>query len=253
MSYAPQSAGYFDTIQMFFLELTGRAVMFSGRDMELLCRWRDQGATAAIVCRGIEEAVRSMAEDEPPRGVRSCQGWIERELENARERGGGGHLKERSPQAEVYTYPQDEELQQDAAASKKNAASDAIKDEEAPPINPHEALLKGALARIEAAGQACKKDALRAAYRDAWRATRALLERDALRDPYGELASIEDALADGYFRALDLQKQQEIAEAIAAQDPGGLALMSPAAREEHIAARRRSFLVREHGLLRLLE
>lgn len=238
MSYSPPGAGFFDTIQVYFLELTGRAIMFSGRDMELLCRWRDEGASAAIICRGIAEAARNMADGEPPRGVRSCQVWIEREIASARARASGGRAEEVAPAAQP-TAPRDNAP---AEAAPTVAAS-----------NPHEALLKSALARIESAGQACPEDGPRRVFRDAWRSTRALLDRDTLTDPYSELAAIEDALADGYYRALDLQKQQAIAQAIVAQDPGALALMSPAAREEHLAARRRSWLVREHGLPRLLE
>jgi|GEM_PF-2552151 len=240
MSYSPQSAGFFDTIQVYFLELTGRGLMFSGRDMELLCRWRDEGASAAIICRGIAEAARSMPDGEPPRGVRSCQMWIEREIASARKRASGGRADE-----VVATGVEP------VAAIEKATAVEATP--EVAPKNPHEALLKSALARIETAGQACTEDAPRSAYRDAWRATRALLERGALQDPYSELAAIEDALADGYYRALDRQKQQAIADAIVAQDPGGLALMSPAARQEHLAARRRGLLMRKHGLPRLLE
>lgn len=251
MSYSPQSAGFFDTIQVFFLETTGRGVMFSGRDMELLCRWRDQGATAAVICRGIKEAALSMSEDEPPRGVRSCQGWIEREIEGARERASGGRGAEATADSVVEDSLGEASIVEDAVVEETIAKKPTAEKRLA--ANPHESLLKNALERIEAAGQACDQDAPRAAYRDAWRATRALLERDELRDPYGELASIEDALADGYFRALDRHQQQEIADAIAAQNSAGLALMSPAARREHLAARRRSLLVREHGLPRLLE
>src|SRR5690554_390547 len=239
MSYSPPSAGFFDTIQVYFLELTGRGVMFSGRDMELLCRWRDEGASAAIICRGIKEAALSMSDAQPPRGVRWCQGWIEREIANARERASGGRADDVAP-------PGAETRALEVAPARQEAPEDS-------PSNPHDALLKNALARIESAGQACTDDAPRGAYRDAWRSTRALLDRDALTDPYSELAAIEDTLADGYYRALDLQKQQAIAQAIAAQDPGGLALMSPAARQEHLAARRRGLLMRKHGLPRLLE
>ncbi|AWV88069.1 hypothetical protein DN745_01455 [Bradymonas sediminis] len=227
---------------MYFLEVTGRGVMFSGRDMELLCRWRDEGATAAIICRGIKEAVLSMEEGEPPRGVRSCQGWIEREIESARERASGGHIV--APHEEVAPEP---------APAPAPPAPVEEQTAQPAPTNPYEPLLKDVLAKIEAAGQACTEDTLRAAYRDAWRATRALLERDTLPDPYGALAGIEDALADGYFRALDQQKQQAIADAISADDPAGLAMMSPSAREEHLAARRRSFLMREYGLPSLLD
>jgi hypothetical protein len=277
MSYSPQNVGFFDTIQMYFLEATGRGIMFSGRDMELLCRWRDQGASAAMICRGIQEAVSSMAEDEPPRGVRSCQAWIEQEIEHARERSAGGRMAENSASA-----PADPLLHQALNASPADVSapdltladadsgeyspddSDDLDDSlsadqltqathQNPRQNPYQELLEGVLQSIEQAGQACQEDRLRRVYREAWRATRELLRADDLADPFSELAHIEDALADGYFRALDRRKQAQIEAAIAEQNRAGLAVMSPEARRRHIAARRRSLLVREHGLTRIIE
>ena len=42
--------GYFETIQAFFLELTGKGLVLSSRDIETLKKWADQGASAATVC-----------------------------------------------------------------------------------------------------------------------------------------------------------------------------------------------------------
>lgn len=281
MSYSPPDAGFFDTIQIYFLELTGRAVLFSGRDMELLCQWREQGATAALICRGIQQAVASMQEGQSPRGIHGCQRWVEEELAHSRERAAGGHTDEpavghapvgpqesprpagdSAPHMTPHTIPNTTPgtVATSAAPPAQSAqpgqplqVASAESTAQSEPMNPYQDFLEDILARIQSAGQACTEDPLRKVYRDAWRATRELLRQHSLHDPYSALASIEDALADGYFRALDQRQQAQIAEALAEENRAALAMMSPDARREHLAARRRSLLVREHGLMRLLD
>lgn len=258
MSYAPQNVGFFDTIQLYFMELTGRAIMFSGRDMELLCRWRDQGATTTTICRGIREAVASMEEGEAPRGIRGCERWIEIEVSQARERSAGRHHIEAAhqdapPPAPPALQPAPRKEDEKPGADAQTRALQAAKNTTDEAEHPHQALLQEVLETIERAGQACQEDSLRDAYRGAWRATRELIHAQDLQDPFSELAAIEDALAEAYFRALDQQRQTQIAEKIAAESRAALALMSPHARERHLAARRRSLLIREHGLTRLID
>lgn len=67
--------GYFETIQAFFLELTGKGIVLSSRDIEALSKWNEQGATAATICVGIERAVEALAEK--PRDIWACRAWIE--------------------------------------------------------------------------------------------------------------------------------------------------------------------------------
>ncbi len=67
--------GYFETIQAFFLELTGKGIALSSRDIEALSKWAKQGATAATICVGIERAVDALAEK--PRDIWACRAWIE--------------------------------------------------------------------------------------------------------------------------------------------------------------------------------
>lgn len=258
MSYSPPDAGFFDTIQIYFLELTGRAVLFSGRDMALLCQWREQGATAALICRGIQQAVASMQEGQAPRGIYGCQRWVEEKLAHSRERAAGRHADElavgRTPVlAQQLPCSAGDAAPHTMPGTVGAAAEQVAPPEQLEPVNPYQDFLEDILARIQSAGQACTEDPLRRVYRDAWRATRELLREHSLHDPYSALASIEDALADGYFRALDQRQQAQIAQALAEENRAALAMMSPDARREHLAARRRSLLVREHGLMRLLD
>jgi hypothetical protein len=67
--------GYFETIQAFFLELTGKGLVLSSRDIETLTKWAEQGASAATVCVGIERAIDALAEK--PRDIWACRAWIQ--------------------------------------------------------------------------------------------------------------------------------------------------------------------------------
>jgi hypothetical protein len=239
MSHAPKNPGYFDTIQFYFLEVTGTGFMFSGRDLELLSRWRDEGATATVICRGIKEAVASMDDDDdPPRGIWPCQGWIESEIERAREMATGGHAHREANQHEASPGETKEESRAEPSA---DAESSAYAD-----------LFEEALANIERGGKTCEAEALREVYRKAWKELKVLVAGAGVDDPFAELAAIEDALVDGYFRALDRHVQNRIEDAISEQNRADLAIMSPEAREEHLTARRRKLLVREYGLTTLV-
>lgn len=75
MLYVTSEYGYYETVQAFFLELTGKGIVLSSRDIETLTKWNEQGATAATVCVGIERAVEALAEK--PRDIWACRAWIE--------------------------------------------------------------------------------------------------------------------------------------------------------------------------------
>lgn len=75
MLYVTSEYGYFETIQAFFLELTGKGLVLSSRDVEALAAWQAQGATAATICKGIERAVA--AKGSRPRDIWACRAWIE--------------------------------------------------------------------------------------------------------------------------------------------------------------------------------
>lgn len=232
MSYAPEQLGYFDTIQVYFLEVTGRGIMFSGRDLELLSRWRSEGASAKTICRGIQEAVASMSDDDPPRGIHACSPWIEAQLESQRERGVGGRANQSGPTSEAST-------------SSEASSTDAS--------NAYRSLFEEALANIERGGRAADSEEQRRVYREAWKSVKTLIDASQVDDPFSELAAVEDALVEGYYRALERAEQSRIEEAITAENRADLAIMSPEARREHLAARRRRFLIKKYGLVPLID
>ncbi len=228
--------GYFETIQQCFTELTRRAIFLSGRDLQLLETWREQGATATAVCKGLREAVEAMPDDDPPRDVYACRHYIEPYVERARERqvGGRGGDEADTPDA--------------SSAERAAEASDDDEPSDADPDNP---LLDQALDKIEQAGRAADDDTIKQVYRRAWREI-----RDLCDDPDAgleRLAAVEEGLVEGYYRTLDRDEQEAIAEAIESKAGDLLERMSPDARREHMQARRRRILMEEFDLISLLE
>ncbi len=76
--FPAEQMGYFDAIQAYFLELTGRGAVLSGRDVRLLVDWRDRGADVAQICKGLEQAVREL--HQPPRDIFACRYYVEDEV-----------------------------------------------------------------------------------------------------------------------------------------------------------------------------
>lgn len=116
--------GYIDTVQAYFLELTGRGAILSGRDVELLMGWRAAGATIAIICRGIELAVQGKAER--PRDIWACRWHIEPLIENSTLLAVGRHEEPLDPEG-----PQQSTLsriQKAGEAADRDAFRDAYRD-----------------------------------------------------------------------------------------------------------------------------
>ncbi|MEZ4458675.1 MAG: hypothetical protein R3E66_02895 [bacterium] len=112
--------GYFETIQAFFLEMTGKGLVLSSRDVEALIKWRDEGATAATICKGIERAIEARAEK--PRDIWACRKWIEPLVAVARSHAAGSH----DPDDAVDESPQTRVLDSIEAAGRA-AQRDAFK------------------------------------------------------------------------------------------------------------------------------
>ena len=68
--------GYIDTIQAFFLEMTGRGAMLSSRDLQLILEWRSRGASTAVICKGVEQAMREQRD--LPRDIWGCRYSVEK-------------------------------------------------------------------------------------------------------------------------------------------------------------------------------
>jgi hypothetical protein len=220
----PNNPGFFDTVQICFMELTGRSVMLSGRDLEKLVEWREQGAPARAICKGLKSAVEAMPEEDPPRDVYACRDWIVPYVDQARERQVGGH-----------------------GADAEEGADEQSREQADP-----SGLFKRALDKIERAGRRADDEAIRRVYRHAWRRVRQLAD-ERPSDRWEQLTAVEEGLVEGYYRALDRAEQDEIAEQIDAKERGLIDGMSAEARRDHLRARRRRILMDDYELVSLIE
>jgi hypothetical protein len=223
--------GFHDIIQAYWVRLTGKFVMFSGRDMALLEDWRSQGATAASVCRGIRDAVMWMHQQDPPRDLYNCRTYIEPHVERARSRTIQG-----AEGVSALDYAREIEKQRVADGEHRQ-----------PPA------LERALDIIERAGAACKRDELRTIYRHAWYHVRGLGSDLDLDEQYRSLLELEELIAEQFFELLPETTRKKI-EIEIVQEATSLGLrMSEDGWVHHIAARRRFLLARDHGLISLLD
>ncbi len=75
MSSTNDSRAYFQSIQSYFLERTGRGLMLSSRDLELMIGWCQSGVAMQVVCRGIDQAVDALRE--APRDLHAIRRFVE--------------------------------------------------------------------------------------------------------------------------------------------------------------------------------
>ncbi len=210
-AYPTDGLNFLETVQVYFLEVTGRGVVLGSRDAELLQTWRAEGATAAVVCQGIDDAIR--ARGELPRSIAGCRKWIEPRVEAARAMRTGGH----------------ESSEVDGGQS------------------PRRDWVSEVLERVEAAGQAEGRESFREAYRAAYRALRDGVES---QDEFAQLVlSVDGDLGAAFWEALSDAERREIDDEI--ESSPQLAAMGEAARAAFIDARRRRELERRHGLITL--
>lgn len=229
--------GFFDIIQAYFTKLTGRFVMFSGRDMVLLETWRAKGATAVSICRGIRDAVMHMDKNQPPRDLYNCRDYIEPYVEKARSRGGVS------------------EFSSEATFGVASLSDEPLSDPTPKPRIPRrkKTVAQLALTRIEKAGQSCPRAEVRDLYREAWYQIRDVAINKGMDEQYGVLLELEEKLAEAYFDALpqhfrdkiELQLQQEVQRMGLSMSEEGWAC--------HRKARRRYLMIKEHNLVSLLD
>lgn len=233
--------GFFDIIQAYFTQITGRFVMFSGRDMELLRTWRTQGASPACICRGIREAVLNMQEDQPPRSIYNCRKFIIPHVERA-----GllalDHTARQQAKPKFVSQKTSQDMLHQAVAMEATSRRQT------------NAVLRQALHALERAGAQCEDESTRAIYREMWYRIRALTAREtSVEYQYDHLLHLEEALTESYFSALSLDEQKRIDAHLDELDKSLPVRMSPEAWRRHRISRRQRVLVQEYGLIKLIE
>lgn len=216
--YPAKNMGFFDTVQAFFLEMTGRGMVLSARDIELLMRWRDHGASPAVICQGIDRAVSAM--EDRPRDIWACRYHIEPLVERARR-----------------------------SATGRASSNEETPDETEDTGDYAEILLKHALEAVEEAGARCEEERFREIYREAWRTLKSVEHEDALT----EISALDEAIMSAFFKALEDDEQDQIDERIKSANRALLRSMSASARQRHLEVHRRRLLRQEYNLPSLLE
>ncbi len=93
-------AEYLATVEAAFLQVSGRGLMLSARDVELVGRWCRAGVPVKVVCAGVAAAF-----DRPPRRPVRSLAYTSRAVEEAirawRARGVGGSVGEVGPARSV--------------------------------------------------------------------------------------------------------------------------------------------------------
>ncbi|GEM_PF-4362575 len=64
-----------ELIQSYFLKRTGKGLIFSSRDLDLILKWESLGCSPATICKGIDLAVEKSRR--PPRDLFGCRKYIE--------------------------------------------------------------------------------------------------------------------------------------------------------------------------------
>lgn len=225
MSYLPKSeTGYFDAIQVYFTEVTGKVALFGARDQELLTRWHREGRSARLVCRGIREAVVSMKEGDPPRSLRECERFVDDEWEMAREKSVG-----RAERGEGS-----KKREEAMGAAEKTSLVDVIS------------------ARLIEAGQGATDERFREAYRQGWRRLKTLRKEFSTFE-LAQVEVLDEVLVAAFYDALRDEEREQLMTSIDAASRGLLAAMSPRAKTEHLRARQKKWMVKTLGLIDVVE
>jgi len=218
-SFPPESSANFDTVQNHFHEQTGRGLMLSSRDFELLARWFTAGASPATICQGIDEAIDAL--QKPPRDLYGCRKYIEPyvELQN-RHRAGRNDFA-------------------GTAATTPETRSTQDCDEADP--------LDEAIDRLRAVSARTEQQALQAVFATTMDRLESL-RGDETFDPFLDLDAIEADLLDAVYEALGVDARTELEREIAARWGSHLERMSASARKQTLRVRRRALLAERHGV-----
>jgi hypothetical protein len=234
--------GFHDIVQAYFTQVTGRLVMFSGRDIALMQQWRARGATAANICCGVRDAVLSMEEGaDPPRSLYNCKAYIEPYVLRATERMVGD--AEQAAQIVQAVLPVTaRSLEREREQEQVRYAAHVRKR------------LRHALGAVERAGHKLKDEALRQVYREVWYQLRAMQKVDIAQQPQilAELELLDERLAERWYAALDESVRERVDARVREEGAQLMRRLSPEAWQRWCLMRRRRVL-EELGLVSLVD
>ncbi len=197
-----------ELIQSYFLKRTGKGLIFSSRDLDLLLKWEKSGCSAGTVCKGIDAAVERA--NRIPRDLFACRKYIEE--------GMGVKKPNRKPQVAV-------QVKTNLSAEPQPANGPMVEREE----------LVGIVKRYARQNPHGEFQSL---YIEA---LKELADENLDIDVFG----FEENFYARAFLSLPENKQVEIDDQILSKLNAVLSTMSPKARLATITAKRRAYLERK--------
>jgi hypothetical protein len=234
--------GFHDIILAYFTQVTGRLVMFSGRDIALMQQWRAQGASAANICCGIRDAVLSMEEGaDPPRSLYNCKAYIEPYVLRSTERLVSGDADAETVVLAVMPAPAPDQDRERELERERYAVH-------------VRRLMNHAIKAVERAGHRVKEESLRRLYREVWHKLKAMQRVDISQQPQilAELELLDEALAERWYGALSDAERAEIDAQICDEGQSIARRASPEAWQRWTAMRRRH-VMGQRGLISLID
>lgn len=224
-------SAYFDAVQDYFLERTGRGLILSSRDLELLLGWFQSGASAAVVCQGIDEAVEVLGQ--APRDLHACKKFVQERVDRL------GEVRvgiSRAPRA----------LEPAAVSPTFDAPSRVAPARDVPAED-----VPGVLERLRTVHENAGRPELRAVYGHLFAQASEMIASG--RDPVAVSYSVEDQMVDDVYAALPADDRQSIDLQIEQRFGPHLQVMAAEARDETVRACRRDILTARYGLPKLVE
>jgi hypothetical protein len=226
--YPSSNFGYLQQVEAYFLGLTQVGLMLSARDVRLACQWRDGGVPVETVCRGLRVAFER--HDTPPRSIWHCRKFVEVEVAAWRDRAAGSHAPEGPAPT---TGPR-------VRALRDPTRVPGVSRREDPPEMP--GVWTRSLERLNTAGKATDRAAIKNAYRAAWRAMTDLAGKPGSAGIALAIFEIEAEFFDAVFDSLTHAERHVVDVGLAPALVGALAGMSPDARRAQLRVWRRPML-----------
>lgn len=234
MSYLPQKqAGFYEAVQVYFTEVTGRMALFGARDRALLDQWNERGMPAQVVCRGIRDAV-TQDSDGAPRSLVQCEMFVDRRWEKIQKRRVGSHESGGGESDETTASGGESSDGKEKSTGGGGGLFEAV----------HRALKRA------------EEDVDQPRWCSAYRQGQSALEKVGQDDSpltIDDIEAIDRALVEAYLAALKEEERRAIEESIAEESTEIVRTMSPSAKREHLWMRRKRTIVERFGLVDVLD
>lgn len=225
---------YTETVMVFFLATYQVGISISSRDIELIRRWEKRQLPAQVVMRGIEQAIKNLAEPNRKLCLGDCISKVEAEARRYFKRC-LSQPDEFSPKPESKPSTTTKEIGADP--------QDQNNDDSDSGALPGDDLGNRLLKRITETSDTLAIQVLRRSYKKATQLSKASLDDFAW---FEAVELLNQQMFDDYYNALPGPDREEIDCAVRASTSG--TLMSQETLQEFIIARRMKIIRDQYGL-----